>query len=139
MKRLQVTFESITANVSARDQALRSEVYWQEFTKTPIEAFEAGISVAIRECLFFPKPSEIHEFIRVYFEGKSTETIEKRIDWMPPTEEAKRIATQYLAGIFDRLKQNISTTVQPRLESKRGEAFEEKRKIAKHRGHGVNK
>jgi len=139
MKRLQVTFESITANISARDQALRSEVYWQEFTKTPIEAFEAGISAAIRECLFFPKPSEIHEFIRVYFETKSTGTIDQRIDWMPPTEEAKRIATQYLEGIFNRLKQNIPTTIKPNLEGKRAEAFEEKRKITKWEIHGVKK
>ena len=90
-------------NLSEKDEALRAEVYWEEFKNTPIERFESAVKQAIGCLTFFPKPAELHELIsqdshKEYLEHKRTEP--ERIEWMEPTEEGKNYAQKMKAQLI---------------------------------------
>lgn len=129
MRRLKVTFPS---NLSDKDEALRAEVYWEEFSNTSIHNFEKAITSAVGKCTYFPKPTELYEFIRFeantrYLEGQKVEP-DHQLEWMMPTQEGKALAKEYLSKIFDVVENDI---MKPKLEGKRAKEFEEKRRIAK--------
>jgi hypothetical protein len=129
MRRLKVTFP---INLNEKDEALRAEVYWEEFLNTSIENFEKAIIRALGECTYFPKPTELREFIRFeantrYLESQNIEP-NYQLEWMMPTEEGKALAKQYLGKIFEKIEADI---IKPQLEGDAAKKFEEKRKIAK--------
>jgi len=135
MRRLRVTFPG---NLNEKDEALRAEVYWEEFFPTSIEAFEGAVNKAMSECTFFPKPVELHEFIRFEANNKylDSQRIEPdhQIEWMEPTKEGKALAKQYLSKIFDVVEKDIR---KPNLEGEAAKRFEEKRRVAKEKAKGL--
>ena len=129
MRRLKVTFPN---NLNDKDEALRAEVYWEEFSTTSIQAFEKAANKAMSEYTFFPKPVELHQFIRFeankkYLESQKIEP-DHQLEWMIPTEEGKALAKKYLGQIFDVVEKDI---MKPKLEGKKAKEFEAKRNIAK--------
>lgn len=129
MRRLKVTFPT---NLNDKDEALRAEVYWEEFLETSIEHFEKAVNKAMAECTFFPKPVELYEFITFeanikYLQSQKVEP-DHQLEWMEPTQEGKTLAKQYLANIFDVIEKDI---MKPKLKRKDAKEFEDKRKIAK--------
>ena len=129
MRRLRVTFPM---NLNDKDEALRGEVYWEEFKAIPIEGFEFAVNKAINSLSFFPKPIELREFIWErneieYRQKNSVNLIEykKQEDIVSP-EQAKEILSkiQKIIGLKDK-------KLTPFLEGKEAKKFEEKRKIAK--------
>ena len=129
MRRLKVTFPT---SLDSKDEALRAEVYWEEFSTTLIETFSKAVNDAIAHCSFFPKPTELYEFIKFYAETKYLQgqrvEVDHQLEWMYPTEEGKALAKQYLANIFDVVEKDI---MKPKLKGARAKEFEEKRKAAK--------
>jgi hypothetical protein len=117
-------------NLSEKDEALRTEIYWEEFSNIMIEDFEHAIHMAISECKFFPKPSELYEFLnppeKIYLDY---ETRTNELEWMHPTEEGRQIAKTYLKKIMDML--DSKNKANKNLEGEKARAFEEKRKKLK--------
>ena len=121
-------------NLNDKDEALRGEVYWEEFRNVDIDKFEFAVSQCIKEILFFPKPFELHEFIdqrnrEEYLEHHATRDEISKIEWIEPTEEGKRIARDFLQGLVN--KWEYDKKLSPSLEGIEAKEFEEKRKKAK--------
>ncbi len=131
MRKLRVTFP---LNLNDKDEALRGEVYWEEFKNVDIGKFEFAINECIKKILFFPKPFELHELIdqrnsEEYLEHHATRDEILKIEWIEPTEEGKRIAREFLQGLVNKWENDKK--LKPCLEGKKAKEFEEKRKIAK--------
>lgn len=98
MRRLRVTFPT---SLNEKDEALRAEVYWQEFKNVSMDYFEQSVNEAVGSCTFFPKPAELHEFMNVYINQRSLETSTREaIEWMKPTEEGKQIAKEIIGDLY---------------------------------------
>jgi len=122
-----VTFPS---NLSQQDEALRAEVYWEEFSGVSIDSFESAVNQAIGEYSFFPKPNQIRELINFSVDQKRLEheTAEfnrELLPWLEPTPVGKEEAKKLLTELFNKLDPK------PQLEGDRASEFERKRKIAK--------
>lgn len=114
-------------NLNDKDEALRGEVYWEEFKHMPMEYFEMSVNEAISSCAFFPKPAELHEFVDAEKDRKSLGTkTREAIDWMKPTEEGKKIAIQMIGELHDTLKKQDE-----KAEKERAEKFEKNRAVLK--------
>lgn len=118
-------------SLNEKDEALRAEVYWEEFKRVGIDEFEYGVSECIGSVSFFPKPTELWEVIRrerhqEYLSHQASMPELPRIEWMEPTEEGKRIASGMMGGLFAKWKQEDELN-----EKKRQEEFEKKRAILK--------
>jgi hypothetical protein len=130
MRRLKVTFPS---NLSEQDEALRAEVYWEEFKTTAIERFEHSVLQAISSLSFFPKPAELHEFIsqksiQEYLEHVRIEHKQPSgyVDYMEPSEEGKKIASEMVSQFLGKLEQQDIES-----EKERTDRFEKNRAILK--------
>lgn len=51
------------SNLTAEEQALRIEVFWEELSDYPIEDVEGALKRARRELKYFPTIAEVIEFI----------------------------------------------------------------------------
>ena len=128
-------------NLNDKDEALRGEVYWEEFKATSIEGFELAVSKAINSLSFFPKPIELQEFIwernEIEYRQKSSDgrLIEyKEYEDLVSPQRAKEILSeiQKMIGLKDE-------KLKPSLEGKEAREFEEKRKIAKEKAKKIIK
>jgi hypothetical protein len=114
MRRLRVTFPT---NLNDKDEALRAEVYWEEFKNLSMHYFEMAVNEAISSCLFFPKPSELYDFINPKRDSEiMAERTKKAIEWMEPTEEGKRIAIEMIGELHNNWKRQDEKTEQERKE-----------------------
>lgn len=128
MKRLKVTFPS---NLTIQEEALRTEIYWEQFENCSIRSFESAVNGAIKNCGFFPKPSELHELIRLESENRYRERLSYRDQYKLEYKEnfmTKEEAKECLKKINEMIKLKHND---PRLEGIEAEEFERKRLIAK--------
>jgi hypothetical protein len=128
MRRLRVTFPT---SLSDKDEALRGEVYWEEFNRIGIEAFEYAVKESIGALSFFPKPNELWEFIdalrRNQYLSHQAEMPElPKIGWQEPTEEGRRIAKEIIGELY-----NTWGEQDKKREQERAEKFEKNREHLK--------
>ena len=133
MRKLRVIFP---LNLNDKDEALRGEVYWEEFKTSSIEAFDKSILEAIRLCKFFPKPHELWEFIDEFNRIKYSESIPReefrQIEYVKTEEEIqeeKEVAKKCLIDLKEKLFQK--NILSPVLLGEKAEEFERKRSLAK--------
>lgn len=121
-----MTFPS---NLNQQDEALRAEVYWEEFSDTSISNFENAVNKAIGEFSFFPKPHQLRELMNFQSEQRylTNETIDfhHQLPWFEKTPVGREEAKKFLTEIFEKLE------TKPQLEGDMATEFERKRKIAK--------
>jgi hypothetical protein len=101
MRRLRVTFPT---SLSEKDEALRTEVYWEEFRGTTIEDFTKGVREAISKCGFFPKPSELWEYIKPSWIEESKYLEESTRKCLGHSEEW--ISAEKAEAILEKIKQS---------------------------------
>ena len=133
MRKLRVTFPT---SLNDKDEALRGEVYWEEFKFCSIDIFEKAINEAIGICNFFPKPIELRGFINEfcqleYLKNNLNEQF-FQIEYIKTKEEIQKeqeIAKKCLDELHEKLFQNKELS--PTLSPSRAEEFEIKRLEAK--------
>ncbi len=97
MRKLKVTFPS---NLSEEQEALRAQVYWDEFKSISIDRFEFAINSVIGDLKFFPKPAELWEALR---SPSQSESEPKRIDWAEPTEQGRQVARECINFLLNNI------------------------------------
>lgn len=123
MRRLRVTFPT---NLADKDEALRTDIYWEEFQTININEFESAVNEAIKSLSFFPKPIELYNFIRQNAELKYTQNqLEYKEEPISP-ERAKQILSE-IQKIIGSKEENLK----PFLEREKAKEFEEKREKLK--------
>ena len=129
MRRLRVTFPM---NLNDKDEALRGEVYWEEFKNIDIDKFEYAIGKAINSLSFFPKPIELHEFI---WEKNEIEYREKNRGDLIEYKECEDFVSpergKEILYAIQKIMISKAEKLKPSLEGKEAKEFEEKRKKAK--------
>ena len=119
-------------NLNDKDEALRGEVYWEEFRNMDIDKFEYAIGRAIKSLSFFPKPIELHESI---WERNEIEYRQKnKVDLIEHKECEDFVSPERAREILSEIKKIIGSKdekLKPYLEGKEAKEFEEKRKKAK--------
>lgn len=114
-------------NLTAEEEAIRIQVFWEELEKYCIEAVEEAFKWARGKLSFFPKPVEIIDHIHEQAHKKYLKKEEQeKIEWMPPTEEGKRLAKKLSDELFARWEKE-----EAEAERIRQENFEKRRTILK--------
>jgi hypothetical protein len=98
-----------------------------------IDKFERAVNEAIGSCLFFPKPTELHEL--AYPASNMINSIDTKgltwpdrplLDYMEPSEEGKKIASEMVSQFLGKLEQQDIES-----EKERTDRFEKNRAILK--------
>jgi hypothetical protein len=134
-----VTFPT---NLSEKDEALRAEVYWEEFSNWKIEKFAEAVKEAISSCRFFPKPSELREFFVRPAWKTEMEYLEKsaqdflKLPWISQ-ERAEEILSNVKES-DDYKKIMEETESKPTIQDEeKAKEFEHKRLIAKEKAQKI--
>jgi hypothetical protein len=129
MKKLKVSLPSIP--LSEKDEAFRTEVFWEEFKDVAIEAFEIAVKKATSDLSFFPKPVELWGYIK---------PVQDLTYWPSFTEiehKEEALNSEQVKECLKKIYESIGTHpikiegISPYLKGEEGKRFEEKRRIAK--------
>ncbi len=120
MSKLKVTFPN---SLTTQEEAIRAQVYWEEFKAKTIEDFEFAVNDTIGSLTFFPKPTELHDIIRAEADKKyKYEDPIKKIDWNEPTEQGRQIARECLNFVLNRIGEREAEE-----KKEHGKRFEQRR------------
>ncbi len=118
MQRLKVSLPSQT-KLTPNEEALRIDVFWEEFKGSKIERVEDAMQAALADCKWFPTPAEMRELMNETFvrrpEAKQIEDKGRQ----PLTRERAR---ELLNEVYARLNKEDAEA-----EKKRVKKFEQSR------------
>ena len=122
MIRAKVTLPS-QANLTAEEEALRMDVFWEALKIYNLESVVKSFKEALETLKWFPRPTEIIEFIQINARISTYQEEERpQIEMLQPTEEGKKKAKEWLNWLYD------SWDEQDRIkEEKRAKEFETNR------------
>lgn len=136
MTRMKVSIPS-QQKLTPKEEAVRIDVFWEELKNYSFETIETAFKKVFKNLKWFPAPVEIIEYIdsanqeneyQKYLEWSTKENrkLFKMIEFKNPSiDEIKKLVKKICDAIGEK------SNPMPKLDGRRAEEFEEKRKIAK--------
>jgi hypothetical protein len=109
--------------LSAEEEALRLDVFWEAFVNTSLENFERGVKEAQSNLEWFPTPVKLRELIVI---SQMPQVNDREVELM--IEDKNRISPERAKAILKELYEKWETEDKT-IEAKRIEDFEDQRKL----------